>query len=131
MSVSRARRVARPGHWRWGGWPFHVWLALCLLLAQGLGQGHRIAHQGARLAASTVLAGALPAEATGTDGWGHALGSADCQLFDHLAQADQAGAPEHPQALPAFAVERSGVPSPASVAVSRPCACARGPPVLA
>lgn len=131
MSVSHAHRAARPGRLRWGGWPLHAWLALCLLLAQGLGQGHRIAHQGARLAASAVLAGAMPAEATGTDGWGHALGSADCQLFDHLAQADQACAPDHPQALLALAGEGSGLPAPASAAVSRPGACARGPPVLA
>ena len=69
--------------------------------------------------------------AAGTDGWGHALGSADCQLFDHLAQADQACAPDHPQALLALAAEGSGLPAPASAAVSRPDACARGPPVLA
>ncbi|MDL5034490.1 hypothetical protein QRD43_21480 [Pelomonas sp. APW6] len=131
MSASRVHRAARPDRQRWGGWPLHVWLALCLLLAQGLGQGHRIAHQGARLAASAVLAGAMPAEATATDGWGHAIGSADCQLFDHLAQADQAGAPDHPHALLSRVVECPGAPAAASAALPRPCACARGPPVLA
>lgn len=131
MSVSRARRVARPGRWRWGGWPFHVWLALCLLLAQGLGQGHRIAHQGARLAASAVLAGAMPAEAASTDGWGHVLGSADCQLFDHLAQADQVTTPDHPQALLALTGVGLRAPVPASATAAGPGPCARDPPVHA
>lgn len=131
MSGFRARRAAPAARLPWGGWPLHAWLALCLLLAQGLGQGHRIAHHGARLAATAVLAGAMPAEASATDGWGHALGSADCQLFDHLAQADQAGAPDNPQALLSLAGGCPRAPAPASAPAVEPCPCARGPPVLA
>ncbi|QPF73861.1 hypothetical protein G8A07_13650 [Roseateles sp. DAIF2] len=52
-----------------------LWLALALLLsAQGLGQLHRIAH-----------APQQHSHSHHEDGWGHASGSADCQILDHLA----------------------------------------------
>ncbi|HEX2013298.1 MAG TPA: hypothetical protein VJN44_20380 [Roseateles sp.] len=53
-----------------------LWLSLVLLLsAQGLGQVHRIAHAQQPDAARHQH----------DEGWGHASGSADCQILDHLA----------------------------------------------
>lgn len=98
-------------------------MILCLLLAQGLGQGHRIAHMGARLAPQTVE--------QGRDAWGHALGSADCQLFDHLAQADQAPSGTAAEALLSLEVALAGRPSLTAVALESLSPSARGPPVLA
>lgn len=108
----------------WRAIALHAWLALCLLLAQGLGQGHRAAHLGFKLAASAVEPGSA-------DAWGHALGSVDCQLFDQLAQADQASGPE--ASSPLLALETAPIASPVlrSTSAAGPSPCARGPPLLA
>lgn len=95
-------------------------MVLCLLLAQGLGQGHRIAHLGARLAPQALE--------QGRDAWGHALGSADCQLFDHVAQADQAPASGAAGVLLAFEGVAGGLPTLPSVALEALSPSARGPP---
>lgn len=68
-----------------------AWLCLALLLAtQGLGQVHRIAHAHASGAAwhqasTQAVAGVGD---SGSDDWGHASGSADCQLYDQLGHID-------------------------------------------
>lgn len=108
----------------WQTLALHAWLALCLLLAQGLGQGHRAAHLGFRLAAAATEQG-VP------DAWGHALGSTDCQLFDQLAHADQVGTAESASPLLALAAVSVTGPVPASAEASRASPRARGPPLLA
>lgn len=76
----RARRPAPALAWL-------AWLCLTLLLAtQGLGQVHRIAHAHAS-GAAWYQASAGGSEGRG-DGWGHASGSADCQLYDQLGHVD-------------------------------------------
>ncbi len=108
-------------------WPaiaLHLWLALCLLLAQGLGQGHRAAHLGLKLAATAVEQG--PADA-----WGHALGSTDCQLFDQLAQADQASTAEFASALLVLGLVPASRPALRTISAVGPSPRARGPPLLA
>ena len=108
-------------------WPaiaLHAWLALCLLLAQGLGQGHRAAHLGLKLAATAVEQG--PAAA-----WGHALGSTDCQLFDQLAQADQVSTVEFANSLLVLGLAPASLPALRSSSAIGPSPRARGPPLLA
>jgi len=120
--MSGLRGVRRPR-----GWPavaLHAWLALCLLLAQGLGQGHRTAHQSFRLAAAA-------AEQGPSDAWGHALGSTDCQLFDQLAHGDQLCGAEPAAVLLALATGVVASPAPVSADTARATPRARGPPVLA
>ena len=102
----------------------HAWLALCLLLAQGLGQGHRAAHQGFRLVAAAT-------EQAPSDAWGHALGSTDCQLFDQLAHGDQLCGAEPAAVLLTLATVALSRPVPVSADTSRASPRARGPPVLA
>lgn len=109
---------------RWPTLALHAWLALCLLLAQGLGQGHRVAHLGYKLAAATVEQGTA-------DGWGHALGTTDCQLFDQLAHADQADGSGANEILLALTATLSTGAAPASVDASPTSPRARGPPFLA
>ncbi|MBB2486386.1 hypothetical protein H5407_14270 [Mitsuaria sp. WAJ17] len=117
MSLPRRTRL-------WPAVALHAWLALCLLLAQGLGQGHRAAHQGFRLAAAAVEQGS-------SDAWGHALGSTDCQLFDQLAHGDQvSGASPHTVLLTLATVTAPG-PEPVSAEASPAIPRARGPPFLA
>lgn len=96
-----------------------LWLALTLLLsAQGLGQVHRIAHAQQQQ------------EHQHEDGWGHASGSADCQILDHLAHE---GAPQ-----PAFAPAVAVLPQALGAAAQPPSAFpsgrwsrgARAPPAL-
>lgn len=113
--------LRRPLVQPWRSWGLHAWMILCLLLAQGLGQGHRIAHVGARLAPQAVE--------QGRDAWGHALGSVDCQLFDHLAQADQAAAGEAAGALLSLDLSSTSRPDLPSVALEALSPSARGPPV--
>lgn len=108
----------------WRAVALHAWLALCLLLAQGLGQGHRAAHLGLRLAAAVSEAGS-------SDAWGHALGSTDCQLFDQLAHGDQLGTAEPPHALLTLSAAPGTIALPASAEASRGAPRARGPPLLA
>lgn len=109
---------------RWPSVALHAWLALCLLLAQGLGQGHRAAHQGFRLAAAAVEQGP-------SDAWGHALGSTDCQLFDQLAHGDQLSGIEPAPVLLTLATAAAIGVEPVSAEASRATPRARGPPVLA
>lgn len=123
-------RRSRTARSRLPGWGLHLWLALCLLLAQSLGQGHRLAHQSLRLAAATPPA-AVSTDAASTDSWGHALGSAECQLFDHLAQVDQASTPDHSDALLVLAASCPIALALRSATATRPSPSARGPPVLA
>lgn len=108
-------------------WPvlaLHAWLALCLLLAQGLGHGHRSAHLSFRLAATALEQGA-------TDAWGHALGSTDCQLFDQATHADQASGPDASSPLRVLDSAPAASLAPPSASVAGPRPCARGPPFLA
>ncbi len=116
----RARRQMRT----WSALALHAWLALCLVLAQGLGQGHRAAHLGFKLAAVAVEQGAA-------DGWGHALGSVDCQLFDQLAQADQASGPQLSSPLLALGAVPIARPTLRTSSTAGPSPRARGPPPLA
>ena len=65
-----------------------AWLCLALLLAsQGLGQVHRIAHAHASGAAWHQIQ-AQASASDSPDDWGHASGSADCQLYDQLGHVD-------------------------------------------
>lgn len=54
--------------------------ALCLLGLQSLGQWHGIAHA-AKAGTNTAAVGL----ASPSDLWGHAIGDADCHVFDHLS----------------------------------------------
>lgn len=71
-------------------------LLLAVLLAQSLGQWHRVQHAPGRLPAAAgaaqVRAQAVEHAAPSrphADGWGHSDGDgAQCQLYDHLASAD-------------------------------------------
>lgn len=126
-SASRTRGL--PLAPAWGGrirsvWSV-VWLAAVLLLAQGLGQWHRVAHAGAER--PSVVA---PSEPSGHELFSHAAGHADCQLLDHLLLEGGLLA-----ALPAFAAALSAEAVPTGRALSAPALVlrraylARAPPL--
>lgn len=106
----------------WPAMALHAWLALCLLLAQGLGQGHRVAHLGFKLAVAI--------EQGPADAWGHALGSTDCQLFDQLAHGDQVNGEEPAQVLLTLVTALASIQVPASAEALPASPRARGPPIL-
>lgn len=142
VSAERSRPSRPPV---WAG----VLLAGLLLLAQGLGLWHRVAHgpagltgsmgPGAAVASSAMpaLAGtdegpALDPSADGDAWFGHAAGAhggVDCLWFDHLACGDgapQASAPLLPAPLGAEADEP--LPSTALLAARWAAFQARAPP---
>lgn len=96
------------------------WLAALLLLAQGLGLSHRIAHAPSHGPAQ------VHASAWGHD---HEAGSADCRLVDQLAHADALCAPPT-AALPLVATAQTAVaPLPSSRPADTAAAyLARAPP---
>lgn len=75
------RRSARPARSLW----LALLCALSLLGLQGLGQWHGIAH--AAKAGTFSTAGGVATVAS-SDFWGHAIGDADCHVFDHLSHDD-------------------------------------------
>ncbi len=80
-SASRTRGL--PLAPAWGGrtrsaWAV-AWLAAVLLLAQGLGQWHRVAHAGAERPSAVA-----PSESSDHGLFSHTAGLADCQLLDQL-----------------------------------------------
>jgi hypothetical protein len=94
------RQPSQPTRWL-------AWLCLAVLLAaQGLGQIHRLAH------ASAAADAAWTASHDDHD-WGHHQGSLDCQVLDHLGQADGVASPPlhaghaPQQACPAAPLARS------------------------
>jgi hypothetical protein len=93
-----------------------AWLCLALLLAaQGLGQIHRIAHASAANSDWTTSHHAHD--------WGHHQGSVDCQVLDHLGQAD--GAASLPL-LAGLAPQQACPPAPLARSASLSARWSRG-----
>lgn len=113
LFTSQARGEAAA--WRRTWW-IALFCAASLLAMQGLGHWHRVLHpQGsAQLSSKFAL--------------GHESGSADCQLFDHLAHAD--GACASPSAAISSPPLEQLAPLSAVNPAGRPwgLVCVRGPP---
>lgn len=75
------RRSTRPARSLW----LALLCALSLLGLQGLGQWHGIAHA---VKAGTFSTAGGVATVASSDFWGHAIGDADCHVFDHLSHDD-------------------------------------------
>lgn len=75
------RRSTRPARSLW----LALLCALSLLGLQGLGQWHGIAHAAKAGTMSTAGGGTILTTVASSDLWGHAIGDADCHVFDHLS----------------------------------------------
>ncbi|MDT8998712.1 hypothetical protein RQP53_05455 [Paucibacter sp. APW11] len=97
------------------------WLALLFAVSmlglQGLGQWHRVLHPhgSATLTAKFVL--------------GHEAGSADCQLFDHIAQGDGLCSAATPSSGVIAAAPQQALPSSPFIVRTGWHVQARGPPL--
>lgn len=111
-------------------------LAALLLVAQGLGLAHRVAHApglghgGATLAAvSTSAKGHADGQAKASWAAGHEADSAECRLIDQLAHGDGlCSTPWAAAAAPQAGETRAAAPAPAPRAGSASAYFARAPP---